>query len=131
MEENKGYQYMHRAADLMEAIQKSGKLQDDRAVIDALIKQKDLVVEIAGNVRTAPAFEKGTDEYLSFTQAINTSIEDRRDRLTAVWNHFIERISEAPTQLHMASVVIMCIPAVEEYLLDYIAHTEEKKDVKD
>lgn len=95
--------------------------------IECVIANKDIVIEIGENVQLSPVFVSNKDEFDSFCQAIETQLEDRKERLAAAWNHFIERFSNTPTQEDIPMVIFMCMPAVSKYLLDYCANPEPLK----
>lgn len=118
------YNYMQRTLDMFTAMSPT-------PTIDDVINNKDIVIEIGENVQLSPYFVSHKEEFDSFCQSIETHIEDRKERLTAAWHHFIERFSNAPSAEEVPYIIFMCMPAVSKYLLDYSANPDPLKPKAD
>lgn len=89
--------------------------ETDAQLLAGLCAQAPLVRQIAAACQQTAVFTRSAAQLAAFQVELEAD-HAAADRLLAAWLHFLERIVNAPTHLHMVGTVRLCLPLVAQYL---------------
>lgn len=92
-----------------------GDAETDEAMESALIAQSENIRIISRACEDTGLFAQSAGKFAEFKAELELStVPDKR--LIKAWHWLLNRIVKAPTRLHMAGSVRLCMPLVAHYL---------------
>lgn len=110
--------YMELMGDLFD---KSECLSDDASneeVFAFLSDNRDLIRSIADDARGTGLFDKSREQYDEFRKTVLKDEQSVEQNVVNAYLWVLDRIVNSPTQLHMQSSVLLCMPIVDEAFAD-------------
>lgn len=104
-----------------------GKLEGverDAEALPILVAEAQTIRTIAAAYRTTELFQRASDKRAEFKARIEADTPPE-GRLLEAWQWLLDRMTNAPTGLHMVAAIRLCLPMVADYLPE--AATEEKE----
>ena len=121
-EENTEYDYMDAVGNMLDTVCKKPEAKSDDEIINQIMNIKGIISEITSHVVQTGLFIDAKDRYIEFLDQL-LELTVRNERIKQAWIHFLTKINDAPTRMHLSGVVILCLPA-----LNYVLNTKEADD---
>jgi hypothetical protein len=109
------YDYMKEVGDMLDSICKEPEAKTDEQVITQVMGIKSRISEITGHAIQTGLFVDAKNKYYEFLATI-LEIPERTEQIKQALAHFLTKICDAPTRIHMRGVVILCLPALDHVI---------------
>lgn len=98
--------------DLLTALE---EVETDEDLTEALKANAEAIQVLAIDCKKTDLFKRAQERFIDLKVSLEAD-HPADELLLRSWIHLLERISEAPTKIHMIGAVILCIPLVSSYV---------------
>lgn len=125
---NTSTDYMEIAAVMLDKIEEKTSEDDKSISINEIVSVKDYIDRISDIAINTPMFANAQDRFEEFINHIKNHPELSTPASKALesFNHFTSKVCTAPTQMHMRGAVLLTVPAIKQFLDEYINSQEDK-----
>jgi len=104
------------ADELLEGLfNKLDSVDNDAEALPLLIAEAATIRSIARAYRATPLFQRAADQYALIKSDIERDVAPE-SRLLHAWQWLMDRMSSAPSGIHMVGAIRLCLPLVADYL---------------
>lgn len=109
--------YMELMGELFERSECLSENATHDEIFAFLSDNRSLIKDISNDARGTGLFEKSKDQYLEFKTNILKDESSPEKNVVDAYMWVLDRIINAPTQIHMKSAVLLCMPIVDDAFL--------------